>query len=261
MKARAAAVWEARRGFAEEHRTGAARLAARCHVPKGDAQRTLRLGRACRHLPVAEEAWLAGDVTGHHLSLLASRCNDRTAERMTDDERRLVDHARRLTFRFTRAPRHGELGADPDGTDRDAAASHDSRRVHLSQSFEDRWALDGTTCLIRRRCSRERLAITTCRSGDRRARASRNGASSWSSGSGSTGPREGSTAQGRSRISWRVGPVKAAASGLAVCRGLHLGSAPAAVMAGWGVDPSARAVLLVVVLFVRSRRSARASCC
>jgi hypothetical protein len=144
VKARATAAWEARRGYSSEHRTAAAWLAARCHVPKGDAQRTLRLGRACRHLPVAEEAWLAGDISGHHVGLLASKRNDRTAERMADDEAQLVAHARRLTFRcFTRALRYWELCVDADGADRDAAEAFDSRRLHLSQSFEDRWVLDG----------------------------------------------------------------------------------------------------------------------
>jgi hypothetical protein len=144
VKARATAAWEARRGYAHQHRTAASWLTALCHVPRGDAQRTLKLGRACRVLPEAERAWLAGEITGHHVGLLASKRNERTAARMADDEVTLVGHAKRLTFRcFTRALRYWELGADPDGADEEAARQHDERRVHLSQTFEDRWQLDG----------------------------------------------------------------------------------------------------------------------
>lgn len=143
VKARAAAAWEARHGYSSAHRTAAAWLTARCHVPKGDAQRTLRLGRACRVLPVAEEAWLAGEIGGHHVGLLVSKRNERTAEKMAVDEQQLVGHAKRLTFRcFTRALRYWELCADEDGADRDAAERYEGRRVHLSQHFEDWWALD-----------------------------------------------------------------------------------------------------------------------
>jgi hypothetical protein len=144
IKARATAAWDASQGFATEHRTAAAWLATRCHIPKGDAVRTIRLGRACRALPVAEAAWLAGDVTSHHVGLLASKRSDRTAQQMRDDEEMLVDHARRLTYRcFARALAYWHHLADEDGVERDAVRTYDERNLHVSVSWRDTRRIDG----------------------------------------------------------------------------------------------------------------------
>ncbi|MDQ3305941.1 MAG: DUF222 domain-containing protein [Actinomycetota bacterium] len=47
---------------AEGARSPSAWLSRRCDLPSSTARRRIRLGRALRHLPAAEEAWLAGDL-------------------------------------------------------------------------------------------------------------------------------------------------------------------------------------------------------
>lgn len=143
VTARATASWDARRGFAEQHRSGVTWLAARCHLAPDDASRELRRGRACRMLPVAEDAWLNGEIDGRHVDLLAAKRNDRTAERMDADEAMLVGHAGRLTYRcFVRALRYWEQCADPDGVEADARSRVDEERMHLSQTFDGMWVGD-----------------------------------------------------------------------------------------------------------------------
>jgi hypothetical protein len=142
--AKATAAWEAKRGHANEHRTAAAWLRVKCHLAGGDATRILKLGRACRVLPVAEEAWLAGDITGRHVALIDSKRNERTADAMERDESMLVDHARRLMFSsFQRSMAYWEQRADPDGVEVDAQRLYDERHLHLSQTWKSSWRTDG----------------------------------------------------------------------------------------------------------------------
>ena len=56
---------------ADGARGAAVWIATRRRMPYSAARHRLRLGRALRHLPAAEEAWLAGDVGAAHVSLLA----------------------------------------------------------------------------------------------------------------------------------------------------------------------------------------------
>jgi hypothetical protein len=59
---------------------------------------------------------------------------------MTTDEEMLVGEAIRLRFdSFIRVLDYWSQHADPDGTEDDATRHHDSRRFHLSQSFEGMW--------------------------------------------------------------------------------------------------------------------------
>ena len=55
-----------------------------------------------------------------------------------------MDQARTLGYRaFARALAYWAQLADPDGTDRSAEAQHAARRLHLSQTFNGGWVLDG----------------------------------------------------------------------------------------------------------------------
>src|SRR5580704_1942351 len=51
---------------ADGARTTAAWIARRCHHPKAAAQHEIALARALRHLPHAEAAWRAGDISADH---------------------------------------------------------------------------------------------------------------------------------------------------------------------------------------------------
>jgi hypothetical protein len=129
---------------ADGARTAAAWVAARCQLPSSSARRRVRLGRALRHLPATEAAWLAGAVGEAQVAALARARTPATEEAMARDEEMLVSEAERLRFEsFARVLAYWSQVADPDGVEADAERELDSRRVHLSQSFGRSWFLDG----------------------------------------------------------------------------------------------------------------------
>ena len=125
-------------------RTASAWLAVECSLPVRVARRRVQVGRALRDLPVAEATWLAGEVSGPAVGLLADARTEVTAEAMERDETMLVDHAGRLSHgSFAKALAYWRQRADPDGVEDDAEALRAGRRVHLSSTYEGRWVLDG----------------------------------------------------------------------------------------------------------------------
>src|SRR5438132_14273623 len=64
---RATAAFEAARAWeAEGARSAPAWVAVRCHQPLATARRRVQLGRALRHMPAVEAAWLGGEVGEAH---------------------------------------------------------------------------------------------------------------------------------------------------------------------------------------------------
>lgn len=143
--ARACAAFDARAGHeADGARTAAHWLASRCPLPVAVARRRVRLGRALRHLPHAEAAWLAGDIGAAHVALLADARTTATDAALARDEPLLVGHATELGFRpFARALAYWVQHADPDGTEQRAGRQRDRRRVHVSPTFDGAWVVDG----------------------------------------------------------------------------------------------------------------------
>jgi hypothetical protein len=127
--------WEA-----DGARTASAWLARRCHLASSSARRRVRLGRVLRHLPVAEAAWLAGEVGEAQVAALARCRTPATEEAMAEDEEALVGEAKRLGFEsFLRKLAYWNQYHDPDGTEKDAKEGRDARRLHLSQSWAGMW--------------------------------------------------------------------------------------------------------------------------
>jgi len=127
--------WEA-----DGARTASAWLARRCHLASSSARRRVRLGRVLRHLPLAEAAWLAGEVGEAQVAALARCRTPVTEEAMAEDEEALVGEAKRLGFEsFLRKLAYWNQYHDPDGTDKDAKEGRDARRLHLSQSWAGMW--------------------------------------------------------------------------------------------------------------------------
>jgi len=125
-------------------RTAAAWLATRCRLPMTTAQRRVRLGRALRHLPLTEKAWLGGDIGEAQVGVLARARTEGTTEALAADEELLVGEATRLRYAcFARVVAYWGLRADPDGAESSAEAQRQGRRLHLSHSFEGMWFLDG----------------------------------------------------------------------------------------------------------------------
>ena len=141
---RAVACLETHQGYVPEGAASASGwLGARCGLSAGEARRRVRLGRALRHLPVCESAWLAGDIGSAQVSVLAGARNPATEEALARDEAMLVAEAIRLTHRvFVRVVDYWSTHADPDGTEDAAADQRGRRRLHLSQSYEGLWLGD-----------------------------------------------------------------------------------------------------------------------
>ena len=115
-----------------------------CNLAQGAARHRISQGRALRAMPVTEAAWLAGDISAAHVDRLCSARTPVTATVFARDEELLVDRARGFRFwDFTRVLTYWRQAADGAGAEADAAAQHHSRGVHLSQSYEARWFLDG----------------------------------------------------------------------------------------------------------------------
>jgi len=93
-----------------------------------------------RDLPLAADAWLAGDVDAAHVRRLAGARNPRTGEAMQRDEARLVHDARTLDYgRFDQLVAYWSLHADPDGTSQDAIDQRDRRTVVLARGLGGSW--------------------------------------------------------------------------------------------------------------------------
>jgi hypothetical protein len=135
---RSVASWDARQAWADDDaRTGPAWLAARTHMPLPSARRIVGLGRALRHLPVAEAAWLAGEIDSAHVRVLAMARTEHTAEAMARDEAELVHSARTMFFsHFKRVVDYWYQHADPDGVERNAKRQVDGRRLDISTTFQ-----------------------------------------------------------------------------------------------------------------------------
>ncbi len=139
------ASFDARREWdADGARSAAAWLTGKCRLPRTSARRRVRLGRALRHLPAAEAAWLAGEVGEAQVAALVRVRTPATEAVLADEEEMLVGQASSLRYdHFTRVLAYWCQHVDPDGAEDDAEAKRSSRRVHLSQGFGDLWFLDG----------------------------------------------------------------------------------------------------------------------
>src|SRR4051794_41062843 len=117
-EARVLSVWDAKRVWAETGaKSAAAALAHLTRQSKSECAARLRRARATRTLPLAAEAWLAGDITGEHVRLLARARNERTTELLARDEAMLVQQASKLSFSsFAKVMAYWSQHADPDGT-------------------------------------------------------------------------------------------------------------------------------------------------
>lgn len=142
---RAVAAFDAGRAWeADGARSSAAWISTRCCQPLMSARRRVRLGRALRAMPASEEAWLAGEVGEAKVEALAAVRRRVGGDLFDRDEEQLVEHARTMAHReFAQVLAYWEQAADPDGVEDAAQAQRDGRRVHLSQTLEGMWLLDG----------------------------------------------------------------------------------------------------------------------
>jgi hypothetical protein len=120
-------------------------LAWKTNMAKATAARQVQLGRAVREMPVAEEAWLAGEIGSCHVAQLARAAKNRTAEAFTRDEKLLVDDAKTLSYQgFYRVMKYWLQHADPDGAEDQAQSKRDRRGFDFSRTFDDMFVGDLT---------------------------------------------------------------------------------------------------------------------
>jgi hypothetical protein len=141
--ARAVAVWDARKVWADDGATSAsAWLAHRCGLSRSSAAVLVRTARRLRSMPLTRAASEAGGLCFAKAVLLASAAHrsDTTLAVFARDEQVLVDHARRLTVDQTALMlHHWLLAADPDG----GSGTGDGDRLHVSETFAGATAVDG----------------------------------------------------------------------------------------------------------------------
>jgi hypothetical protein len=138
---RAAAAYDASGDWEESRaRSCAAWIAAICNLPLPEARRRISNGRALRHMPLVEEAWLDGGIGAAHVATLAGACSEARRQTFARDEQLLLGHATQLRFgQFWRAVRYWEQLADPDGVEEEARDERDQRALFFSQSFRGMW--------------------------------------------------------------------------------------------------------------------------
>jgi hypothetical protein len=118
-------------------RNTAAWLRTRLLCSKGYSHRVVRRGNALSGLPVAEQAWSKGEITGEHLDALAGVRREKTEEALSRDEEELVGLARTLRFdSFTRALNYWDQVNDEDGAEERAEQRRNRRDVTLSKSYD-----------------------------------------------------------------------------------------------------------------------------
>jgi hypothetical protein len=110
-------------------------------LPADRAARQVRHARALRTLPHTAQALRDGRISSDVAAKVIGLDNTRTREALRDNEADLVEVA--AAERFERFCRHAERWRhvnDPDGPE---PGRRERRRVHLSETFDGTWALDG----------------------------------------------------------------------------------------------------------------------
>lgn len=107
-------------------------LTRRCRLPRGVATRMFRRGLHLRELPIVAEAFSQGQIHDGHIDALVRVNLPWNEEKLVDDQRILVDKAKRLRFdHFVKALAYWEQLADPDGSEEAAEERHERREVRF----------------------------------------------------------------------------------------------------------------------------------
>ncbi len=117
---------------ADEAHSPAAWLTATCKMPSSAAARQVRLGAAVPNLPVFQNLWLRGQVTGAHVDQLARIRRFESEDLMARDEQLLAEWATELTFsQFVRGVRYWEATEAPNS----AEADYETQRTLREATF------------------------------------------------------------------------------------------------------------------------------
>jgi hypothetical protein len=110
-------------------------------MTRRSAQRLRSLAGRLRSLPVCAEAYADGSLSGGQIEAIVARLDDETAELFAAQEEDLVPRLIGLNVaQVSRAMGYWLARNRPERTE----PSEPERSLHLSQTMEDRWVLDGT---------------------------------------------------------------------------------------------------------------------
>jgi Domain of unknown function (DUF222) len=115
-----------------------------CRLLPGVAIQHAEVARNLASLPQTSAALAAGDIGFHHAAVIAHSVTEVGAEAVVRQESRLLEAAHGLDPKdlrnVTNVIRYCE---DPDGTLADANEKYNRRYLHLSQTWEGMWVIDG----------------------------------------------------------------------------------------------------------------------
>jgi len=120
-------------------------LRARCRLAPGAARERVTVARRLNdELPETSTAFEAGEVSYAHARNIAEATTDVRRGHMREVEPILVEAARSLDpSKLRQAVSHWRHAVDAESALDDAHADYLHRRVHLAQTFEGRWVIDG----------------------------------------------------------------------------------------------------------------------
>jgi hypothetical protein len=115
-----------------------------CRLMPGVAIQHVEVAKNLPSLPETSAAVAAGEIGFHHAAVIARSVTEIGAEAVQRHETSLVDAARLLDPKYlTYKTRHLRYCEDPDGTLADANDKYGRRFLHLSQTWEGMWMIDG----------------------------------------------------------------------------------------------------------------------
>jgi hypothetical protein len=146
--ARLTAAYDSRRAYRSDgSKSAAARLARMTKACPASMRAQVRLGRRLRLMPKVAAALAAGEISAKHakvLGQLAASPRAVVADAFTEAEELLLGYAKDLEFDdFLRAVAYWEQVVDADGAEDEGARQRDARRLHISQTLDGMFVLDG----------------------------------------------------------------------------------------------------------------------
>src|SRR5713101_835432 len=125
-------------------RSAKAWLRWQCNLTGNAAKEQVAISRKMAALPSMEQAFAKGDISYRHVSLIVETASQLGDKFEPQAETILVNAAKELDpWRLQSAIWHLKHCLDPDGVLGDANEAHDRRFLHLSQTFDGVFRLDG----------------------------------------------------------------------------------------------------------------------
>jgi hypothetical protein len=116
-------------------KNAAAWMATQCHLSPAEAKRLVRRARALPQMPLAQEAYSAGEIGTAQVDALL-RTRSVNEELFAQHEEILVEQAKTLKFNpLTVTLEYWAQHADPDGAEEAQLAREDRRDVYVTQSI------------------------------------------------------------------------------------------------------------------------------